>query len=80
MRKGEYHISCGNLGVNLLTRLGVGMSPRNNTLADFLLAPLLVLVGKVYTSMWDSIVLTERKKMADAAAAAAVAAPASNAQ
>jgi short-subunit dehydrogenase len=63
VRKGEYHISCGNFGINLLTRLAVGISPRNNTLADFLLAPFLVLIGKVYTSLWDSTVLSERAKM-----------------
>jgi hypothetical protein len=69
VRKGEYHISCGNLGVNLLTRMAVGMSPRNNTLIDALLAPLLVLIGKIYSGTWDGIVMsTYAAKMKNAAA------------
>jgi 3-dehydrosphinganine reductase len=55
-RKGEYHIACGDFGVNMLVRATAGMTPRNNCLADMLLLPLLVLVGKVYTWNWDKIV------------------------
>ena len=36
-----------------LTRALAGMTPRNNTVADMLLLPLIVLVGVVYRAMWD---------------------------
>ena len=46
--KGEYNISCGDIGVNILMRVAAGMGPRDNTLADMLLMPFLVFIGKVY--------------------------------
>lgn len=57
----EYHISCGNFGINILTRITVGMTPRNNTLADMFLAPVLVFVSWVYFNMWDRIVKKHHK-------------------
>jgi len=61
-RKGHYHIACGDLGINLLTRSSAGMSPRNNSLADALILPLLVLIGKIYVNGWDSEVKKDKYK------------------
>jgi len=61
-RKGHYHIACGDLGINLLSRSTAGMSPRNNSFADALLLPLLVLIGKIYVSGWDNEVKKEKYK------------------
>ena len=46
--KGEYNTSGGDIGVNILSRIGNGMGPRDNTLSDILLMPFLVFIGKVY--------------------------------
>jgi len=59
--KGEQTMSCGDVGVNILTRGTNGMWPRNNTLADFLVAPWLVLLAKLYTAvMWDREVMKDK--------------------
>jgi len=53
VRKGEFEIACGDLGINLLIRASAAMNPRRNMLADVVLLPLIVFVGKVYSTIWD---------------------------
>jgi len=53
VRKGEFEIACGDLGINLLVRASAAMNPRRNLLGDAFLLPLIVFVGKVYSTLWD---------------------------
>ena len=59
--RGDYHSSCGNFGINLVMRLSSGLTPRNNTLADVLLSPILVFVSKIYVYLWDEAVIKNYK-------------------
>ncbi len=56
VERGEYHISCGDPGINMLVRASSGLGPRNNSLTDCLLLPLLVVVGNIYLWSWDATV------------------------
>ena len=60
--RGDYHSSCGNFGINILTRLASGLNPRNNLIADIFLLPVLAIVGKVYLYIWDSTVRKVQKQ------------------
>lgn len=54
LRRGHFHIACGDLGIQLLISSTAGLSPRSNWITDLLITPLAVLVSVVYRWSWDS--------------------------
>lgn len=52
IKRGEYHISCGDFGCNVLVRYVVGMTQRNNLVADIFLAPISLIILTILTNGW----------------------------
>ncbi len=61
MRNGNYHIPCC-FDFNLLLAMMAGITPRNNPLFDFILAPFLIPISAVYRYIWDAEVLNKKYK------------------
>lgn len=55
VKRGEYHISCGDFGCNMLIRVVIGMTQRNNLIGDFILAPITIIIIYFIANGWYKI-------------------------
>lgn len=63
IKKGDYHLSCGDFGCNLLIRGVIGINQRDNMVADILIMPILIIVSVIYNYMWKKEVNKEKYQM-----------------